>query len=618
MHHDLLAGIALVTVLGIGAQWLAWRTKIPSILLLLLVGLAVGPITGLLDVDALLGDLLFPVVSLSVAVILFEGGLSLRLRDIEGNRWVVRNLISVGVVMTWLLTAGAALVLLGLSLELSLILGATLVVTGPTVIIPLLKQIRPTHRVSSILRWEGIIIDPVGAILALLVFEEVLLAGADPGQGVVLAVVILVQTLFIGGIIGGFSARLMIYLYSRYLVPDSLRNPFTLMIVIGAFTVSNLIQTDAGLLTVTVMGIIMANQNRVDVQDIVEFKEILQVLLLSAVFVLLAARITPADLAYIGPSTIAFVAFMVLVERPAAVFISTWGSELNWRERLFIAWMAPRGIVAALVASIFALELAEYDFPGAELLVPITFSVIIGTVLIYSLTSGWLARRLGIVQQNPQGLLIVGAHAWGRDLAQAVQQTGFRVLLTDTNPYNVCMALSMGLEAHHCNILSDTAEEMLDLSGVGRLMALTPNDEVNTLASVSYRDTFGRLGVYQLTPHTDTEVVPDQVVKTQPTPELGTFSAQRPRPRASGRYVFRPGLTYRKIAEAYVSGSHFKVLPLHDSAEMDQLSALDVVPLFLATADGYLHIWSDDESPRPRAGQKVIVMSGMDVINSDI
>lgn len=438
MHDDLLVGLAVVITLSISAQWLAWRTKLPSILLLLTFGISAGSFLEIVDTDKLMGDLLFPVVSLSVAIILFEGGLTLRLDDLPEIGRVIRNLITLGVIITWFISTIAARLFLDLDWSLALLLGAILVVTGPTVVIPLLNQIRPSGRASSILRWEGIIIDPVGAVLAVLVFEEIIVGDNQ----VLIAGWGLIKTVLIGGIIGWGSARLMIEAFSRYWVPDNLQNPVVLTTITAAFAASNTLQAESGLLTVTIMGILMANQKRFDVIHIVEFKENLQVLLISSLFILLGARLDLDALTHLGLGAIFFLLTIMFIARPISVWVSTYHSDLNWREKLFISWMAPRGIVAAAVASIFSLELADHGYEGAELLVPLTFSVIIGTVAIYGLTAGFLAKQLGLIKDN-QGVLIIGAHGWSRKIALALQNAGIRVKLVDTNSQNIEQATAL-------------------------------------------------------------------------------------------------------------------------------------------------------------------------------
>ena len=345
MTEHVLVGLASILVLGICARWLAWWVHLPAILFLLLCGLVVGPITGMLNPDALLGELLLPIVSLSVAIILFEGGLSLRFSDLPQIGRVLRHLVSFGAAVTWIISAVAAYTVAGLDPALAVLLGAILVVTGPTVITPLLQDIRPTGPVGSILRWEGIVIDPIGATLAVLVFEGIVADGFR--QAATVMALGVVKTVVIGGILGFLGARTLMLILKPFWAPDFLHNPLTLMIVITVFTLANLLQAESGLLAVTVMGVLLANQRTISIRHIVEFKENLRVLLISSLFILLASRLRLDNLMLVGTRSLEFLAILVFVARPAAVALSTIRSGLSWRERVFLAWMAPRGIVAA-------------------------------------------------------------------------------------------------------------------------------------------------------------------------------------------------------------------------------------------------------------------------------
>jgi len=357
METIILFGLTAIILLGIGAQWLAWRFHLPSILLLLVFGFIAGPVTGLFNPDDILGDLLFPVVSLSVAIILYEGGLSLRFSELKKVGGVVLMLISVGALITWLISAAAAYYILGLDFQLSVLLGAILIVTGPTVIGPLLHQIRPKEPVGSILKWEGILIDPVGALLAVLVFEAILANEFHNTLPRILQGV--AETIVIGVVIGYVASKIIIESFKRHWVPDELENGVSLMMVIVAFVISNWLHTEAGLLTVTLMGIFLINQKQISVRHIVEFKENLRVLLISSLFILLAARVELEQITQLGFSSLLFLGVLIFVTRPVMVFLSSLFSSLKWREKLFISWMAPRGIVAAAVASVFAHELAH-------------------------------------------------------------------------------------------------------------------------------------------------------------------------------------------------------------------------------------------------------------------
>ena len=353
-----------VLVLGMLAQLLAWTFRLPSILLLLAFGFAARYFAGA-NPDAILGtDLLFPLVSLSVAVILFEGGLTLQLHELKESGGVVLRMVSVGVVVSWVLTAVAAKLLIGMSDSVAALVGAVLVVTGPTVIGPLLRHIRPEPRIGSIVKWEGIVIDPIGAVLAVLVFELLLSGALDGSSGLIagrfgLAALIVAKTILVGGLLAAVTAGLLVLLVRKYWLPDFLQNPVFLAAVLLSFAASNLIQPESGLVTVTLLGIILANQNVIPIRHVIEFKENLQVLLISALFIVLSTRIAPEQLVDLGWGGVAFVAFLILVARPLSVVASTWGTKLKWRERAFLAFLAPRGIVAAAVASVFALEIAH-------------------------------------------------------------------------------------------------------------------------------------------------------------------------------------------------------------------------------------------------------------------
>ena len=384
--------LAGIVVLGIGSQWLATRLKIPSILLLLVTGMLAGPITGFIDPDELLGKLLLPVVSLSVAVILFEGSMSLRMSQLKEIGRPLLWLLTVGVAITAAICTLAAHWILGFSLQRSLLLGSILTVTGPTVVGPLLQHIRPIGRVGSLAKWEGIVVDPIGAILAVLVFAAArAMRVAEIEDAAMIAVIGFLKTLLTGTVFGAAAAYALREFLRRHWIHDHLQSPVTLALVMLTFTGSNLVQHESGLVAVTLMGLILANQRDVAVQHILHFKENLTVLLISCLFIVLTARLSLSSIADFGWSGPAFVAVVILIARPLSVMVSTSGCGLPMSERLFLSWLAPRGIVAAAVASVFALELG-----GAKEFVSAAFLVIIGTVLVYGLTAGWVARRLGL------------------------------------------------------------------------------------------------------------------------------------------------------------------------------------------------------------------------------
>jgi len=587
VSETIVVQVAAIIIIGVAAQWLAWRLRLPSILLLLLLGFVAGPFTGFLDPEELFGDLLLPVVSMCVALILFEGGLSLRVADLPAVGGIVRNLISLGVLITWSVGALAAYWIFDLPVELAILLGAILVVTGPTVVGPLLRHIRPVGTAGPILRWEGIVIDPIGALLAVLVFE-VILSGSVQPTSIALAVL---RTVVIGGGLGLLAAALLTLLLARHAIPDFLQNAASLMLVLAVFTASNHFQQESGLLAVTVMGIALANQKFVDVRHIVEFKENLRVLLIASLFILLAARLPRADLARVGLAEIIFVAVLVLVARPLAVAACTLGSRLTFKERVFLAWVAPRGVVAAAVSSVFALRLQDLGYQGAALLVPITFTAIIGTVAIYGLTSGWVARRLGVADPNPQGVLLVGAQSWARSVAAALKEKGYAVCVVDSNRENIAAARMAGLPTYADSILAEYAIEEIYLGGIGRILAVTPNDWVNVLAVQRFRPVFGRAQCFQLSPRKD------------PAHKKGRHK------HLHGRWLFAEAVTCATLAQRFAAGATVKATKLTKSFDyraFRDMYGASAVPLFVVTEKGALNVVTAEQPIQPLPGQTLI------------
>jgi NhaP-type Na+/H+ or K+/H+ antiporter len=493
-------GPALALILGAGmlAQWLAWRTQTPSIIALLLAGLLLGPVTGIVNPDDLLGGTLFPLVSLAVAVILFEGGLDLPPRELRSTGTVVRRLITFGATVTFLVAWYGAREIFGISNQAAIVLGAVLVVTGPTVVGPILRFVRPVGSTGPILRAEGVLIDPIGATAALVAFEIILIN--TPNEAALKVVGVVLLTIVAGAGIGIVAAVVLDTALQRFLIPDQLAVPATFAFVIASFVAANEVQEESGLVTVTVMGIYLARRESSTIHEVAAFNENLRTLLISVLFILLAARIEPDALRDVLVPALVFLALLVFVARPLAVLVSTVRTSLSWRERAFLMAMAPRGIVAAAVSAIFAIRLEEEGIPDSAKIVPIVFLVIIGTIVVYGFLAGPAARWLGLAEAHANGLLIAGAHAVARGLATELESRDVKTLLVDTDPYNVTRAIALGLTARRVSVLAEDASHDLDLRGIGRLLAFTSNDEVNALATARFARIFGRREVFQLTP----------------------------------------------------------------------------------------------------------------------
>ncbi|MFQ5586470.1 MAG: cation:proton antiporter [Thermodesulfobacteriota bacterium] len=592
MTEELIIGLAGIMVMGISAQWVAWRLKIPSILLLLFFGFMAGPITGFINTDEIFGDILFPVVSLSVAIILFEGGLSLKLSKLRATGIVAQRLITVGMVTSWVVGSAAAYYILGLDKPIAMLLGAILVVTGPTVIIPLLRQIRTTERVASILRWEGILIDPIGAVLAVLVYEAMIAGTAHKVPTMALA--LMGKSILIGGSTGMAGAILLVLLLRRYWVPDFLQNPVALMIVLAVFTVSDLLLAESGLLAVTVMGVVLANQKTITVKHITQFKEDLGVLLISGLFIILAARLRMEELAQLNVWSLLFLISLVVVARPAAVFVSTIFSELKWKERFFIALLAPRGIVAVAIASVFALRLMEEGYHRAGEILPVTFLVIMGTVTFYGIGGPYFARRLGVAQLNPQGVIILGAHSWAVTVAKMLTDSGFKAVLVDTNRSNIYAARMEGLPTYYGSGLTEATLAGIELEGIGKLLAMTPNNSVNSLAVLHFNEIFDSSELYQLPPTEEKSPAKEGVSR-----------------HLRGRYLFGPEITYAYLAGRFARGAVLKKTRLTEEFCFEtfiERYGEETVPLFLITESEDLVPFTAEKPPAPRAGSTLIAL----------
>lgn len=584
------AAVVLVGIVVTGAlcQWLAWQFKQPAILLLLFAGLLLGPVTGLIDPDQLLGDLLFPLVSLSVAVILFEGALRLQYYEVKGGLGrVVRNLVTVGAAINWVVMAVGARLLMDFTWELAFLFGAVVTVTGPTVIVPLLRSMRPNATIARVLRWEGILIDPFGALLALLVFEYIVSGQrAAPLTEFALSIAA-------GLGIGAIGAVVVAYLLRRHLLPGFLVNVVVLALVLAVFAVANGVREETGLLAVTVMGLMLANMRDVPAEEVLDFKESLSVMLISVLFIVLAARLDFAPLAPMTYAGLGVLAVVVLLARPLSVAVSTLGSPLDWRERAVVGWVAPRGIVAAAVSAAFAIRLEVSDYPQATLLAPLTFLIIIGTVVLQSLTARPVARWLGVSEPEPRGVLIVGAHRVAREIGLALKDNGFRSVLADTSWEDLRAARMEGLNTYFGSAISEHADRHLDLVGVGRLLAMTPRPAFNALACLRFRNEFGANNVFALR-----------------TPEEGEAGDKRlPARHFSCTRLFGDDVTLSRLSGILTEGGEIHTTLLTENFGFgDYLHSLggEAMPLFTLDPDGGLHLFTSDTSPEPAAGWSVI------------
>ncbi len=639
-QHQYMIYLICVPVLGISAQWLAWRLRLPSILLLLgfgiLLGQAITPtdvIKNLPRIDslpatsntieqhsegvspavsadstqnpshqhALLHDgdidvnaLLLPLISFCVAIILFEGGLTLRFGELKEAGGATIRLCTIGAGVTWLLSSIAVYYIAGFeSWQLSALVGAFMVVTGPTVVIPLLRHIHPSKKMGSIAKWEGIIIDPIGAVLAVLVFEFI--RNFDQEEPFFEVIVALLITITTGLVIAYISSKLLLLFTRKYWIPDYLHGVVFLAVALGTFGISNLIQEESGLLTVTVLGILLVNQKEVAIHHIIEFKEHLGVFLISSLFIVLGSNFDLAQIPEVGWQGLGFLTVMIIVVRPASVFISTIKSDLSFKEKIFLSFLAPRGIVAAAVASVFALELGHVEGMDQALvdkIVPLTFILIVGTVAVYGLGAAPLAKFLGLSETNPQGILFAGADQWARNLAVALQQTGQNVLMLDTSFNNWSQCRMVGIPAECASVLSDYVQEELDLSGIGRIMAVTPNDEVNALAMQEFSSIFGRQNIYRMAPW--------DFKKGRRSSEGG---------HAAGRWICHPQVTHNLMRQQVRDGGTFKVTRISDEFTYEQFmehNGANCILFFTIDSNNNLNINTVEDPLKVKSGDTIV------------
>lgn len=591
MHGETLFALAMIGILGLACQWLAWLARLPAILFLLLCGIIVGPVAGWLQPDILFNNLLFPFVSLSVAVILFEGSLTLKIEDIKGLGSVVRNLISVGALLTWIGSAMATHYLLGFSLSISFLFGAVVVVTGPTVIIPILRTVRPNAKISNILRWEGITIDPLGALMAVLVFDFIISGQHENAINHIL--VEFGKIILVGSVHGILAALVLGYVLRNHLIPEYLRNVLALTLVFGVYALSDLMVHESGLLAVTLMGLILANMKDTDIDDILDFKESLSVLLISGLFIILAARLEFHQFQQLGWTSIIVLFALMFVIRPISVWICAIGSDLTFSEKALISWIGPRGIVAAAVAAVFAIRLGEAGFPEADLLVPLTFLIIIGTVLIQSATAKYLAQWLGVRAPPPKGVLIIGAGNVARVIGKALQSQDLKVVMTDSNWENTSLARMEGLSTYFGNPISEHADRNLDLLGLGKMLAVSGRGNLDTLASLRFKSEFGANNVYELKTNRDQIIADKHQVST----------------RHRGYQLFGADITYGKLANWIGNGAEIKKSQLSDEYDFEAFmnNYKDrVIPLFALDNKERLQIFATEKELKPASGWNII------------
>lgn len=491
MHGATL--LLIILSVGLASQWVAWRFQLPAIVVLIASGIVLGPLTGVIDIG-LPQEQLTELIGLGVAIILFEGGMALKLGEFRRVGHGIGRLTVLAPPLAWLTGSLAAHYGAGLSWPVSWVLGAILVVTGPTVILPLIRQARLNKESASLLKWEGIVNDPVGVLLAVLTFQYFTSGGGAFSE----TLVSLGAALVAAALLGGGGGWLTGTLFRRGSVPEHLKPPILMVLVLVVYWASNLLQHEAGLLSVTVMGLVIGNMRLVERESLRHFKENLTVILLSVLFIVIPSQLELSQIRLLDVRSAVFVALTLFLVRPLTIWLSTIGAPMRWQDKLLLGWIAPRGIVAAATASIFGPALVDAGYADADMLLPTVFLVILATVLAHGFTIGVLTRRLGLASDRANGLLVVGSNRWTQTLAEALQRCDVDVLVADGAYHRLQPARRAGIETYFGEMLSEHAEDELELQHLSDLLCATENDFYNALVCKAWGPSFGRHRAFQL------------------------------------------------------------------------------------------------------------------------
>ncbi|MEA1941009.1 MAG: sodium:proton antiporter [Pseudomonadota bacterium] len=574
---DLALTIALIAGSGVAAQWLAWRLRWPSIVLMMGAGLLLGPVFTLVAGDPLLdpeesfGGYLRPMIALAVGVILFEGGITLNFRELRGMAKPVWRLVLLGLPINGLLAMLALHYVAGLPLDLSAMIGALLTVTGPTVVLPLLRQAKLPPHIASVLKWEGIVNDPIGALAAVFVFEAI--RQTAMGQDWAGAAGALAFGAVIGAVLGVAFGFGLSRAFRRGWVPEQMKAPLILASVLVCFSTADALARETGLVAVTIFGLVVANSRLASIEEMRRFKEGIASILVASVFVVLAAGLTPSDLAQLNWRHAVFVVVLILAVRPLAIFLATRGAGLSLRETAFVGLIGPRGVVAAATAGHLAAELIEVGRADAAILAPLVFATVFASVVGCGFAVTPLARLFGLSQSGPERLLIVGANPWSLGLADALKKNDVPLTIADTSWRRLSGARLEGHDVYFGEVLSEAAEWRLEPSRFAALIAATPNDAYNALVCIDYAPELGRSRVFQLSAHDSGE----DVEKADDDPRAIAFTAR-------GRTLIRRGRGYDSLARDWWQGWRFRATHITEEYTLeDHLAELgDTADLILA------------------------------------
>ncbi|MDV6379348.1 sodium:proton antiporter [Sporosarcina sp. GW1-11] len=590
MFDSLVMDLMLVVLIGVGSQWVAWRTRMPAIVVMAIAGLLVGPVFGLINPQQSMGDLYGPIITFAVAIILFEGSLNLDFKEIKGFGRPVARIVTIGAFIAWIVGSLAAHYIAGLSWEVAFIIGGLFIVTGPTVILPLLRQARLKPRPAAILKWEGIVVDPFGALLAVFAFEVIKFINDE--------VTAKTMTLFVGAsvfsvLLGWGTSRILGNAFEKGKVPEYLKAPILFGFVLFVFVLSDEVMHETGLLAVTAMGMTMANMSLTTLQDIRHFKENISVLLISGIFVMLTASLDPHILIEIlNPKIIMYVLAMLFIVRPLSIWISTIGTDLTVKEKTLIGWIAPRGIVALTVSGYFATILLETGYKDAELLTALTFALVFSTVVVHGFSISWLAKKLNLTTPEESGVVLIGSSRFVAEFANSIKEAGHQVLIVDDSWGGLSNARKLGIPTYMGDILSEHTGYHLDLTPYRYIVAMTKMDSYNSHVCADFTPDLGRDSLFQTSTH-----------KRGKDHQFNL---------ATGQILFTPNLSINELEERMNSGYVFRKTLLTKQysytqylRERDDQSVL----LYILRVNGDMEFFTADKELQAQTGDTIVALS---------
>lgn len=595
MDLSMLFVIMLIGILGIGSQWLAWKFNMPAIVVMSIAGLIVGPFLGIMNPEESFGDLYRPVISVAVAIILFEGSLDLNRKEISGISRPIFRIATVGAFIAWIAGSLAAHYMAGLSWEVAFVIGGLFIVTGPTVIMPLLRQSKLKPRVATILKWEGIVVDPLGVLLAVFAFEIITFFTMETKSVTDLLFFFLIA--IFATVIGWAGGHFIGWLFEGGRVPEFLKSPIVFSFVILIFAIPDEIIQGTGLLAVTALGMTLANIGINSLHDFRHFKENLSVLLISAIFIMLAASLELETIIQIfQPNIIGYVLLMMFIVRPLSIFISTIRTGLSLQERALVGWIAPRGIVALTVSSYFASILLDAGYEDANLLTTLTFGLVFFTVVAHGFTLGPLAKRLNLSLEGNEGVLIIGSNKFTVELAESLQKVGSPVLIVDNSWRNLRLARQAEVPYHYGEILSEQTEYNLDTIPYDVIITATVSYSYNSLICTAFLPEYGRTNVFKVDPEQgENELIAAKI---------------------GGRSLCTETITLQELIAKIDEGFTYTVTELSNQFTYEdyrQGKDSEAVNLYFVKPSGDIYFYATDMQNHPQIGDKIVSLTPMKI-----